>query len=159
MKRVCIVTAGHLSTGPRMVKAADALAETGYRVHVVSTSWVDWAKEGDASLVQERPGLWDWTVLDWSRASAPFKACSSGLRHRLARAMVRWLGAKRCSLKVLGPAHVRITAELARAAIGVPCDIYYGGGGALAATAAAARRAGVPFALDLEDFQPDCRAD
>jgi hypothetical protein len=142
-----------------MVKAADALAESGYRVHVVSTSWVDWAKQGDASLVQKRPGLWDWTVVDWNRASAPFKACSSGLRHRLARALVRWFAAKRCSLKVLGPAHVRISAELVRAARGVPCDLYYGGGGALAATAAAARRVGVPFALDLEDFHSAEQAD
>ncbi|HEX8149721.1 MAG TPA: hypothetical protein VF591_21255 [Pyrinomonadaceae bacterium] len=31
-------------------------------------------------------------------------------------------------------------------------DFFYGGGGALAATATAARRAGVPYAIDLEDF-------
>ena len=33
--RICVVTAGHLSTSPRMLKAADALHAAGYHVRVV----------------------------------------------------------------------------------------------------------------------------
>ena len=36
--RITVVTSGHLSTCPRMLKSADALAEAGYNVHVVATS-------------------------------------------------------------------------------------------------------------------------
>jgi len=43
--------------------------------------------------------------------------------------------------------------ELVRAALAEPADLLYGGSaGALAAVAEAGRRAGVPYALDLEDF-------
>jgi hypothetical protein len=42
--RVALVTAGHLSTCPRMLKAADALAGEGYEVIVVSTSSTAWAE-------------------------------------------------------------------------------------------------------------------
>jgi len=37
--RLALVTAGHLSTCPRMLKAADALAEEGYEVSVVRWHW------------------------------------------------------------------------------------------------------------------------
>lgn len=32
---ICLITSGHLGTTPRVVKEADALAEAGYRVHVI----------------------------------------------------------------------------------------------------------------------------
>ena len=35
--RITVVTAGHLSTCPRMLKSADALAADGYDVRVVAT--------------------------------------------------------------------------------------------------------------------------
>src|SRR5207245_4851325 len=42
---------------------------------------------------------------------------------------------------------------LVRAAPSEPADLFYGGTtGAIGAVAEAGRRAGVPFALDLEDF-------
>ena len=41
--RVTIVSAGQLSTCPRMVKAADALYAEGYRVRVVMNRRADWA--------------------------------------------------------------------------------------------------------------------
>ena len=55
--RICVVTAGHLSTCPRMLKAADALAEAGYRVRVVSTQQTDWAAEADLDVRRRRAKL------------------------------------------------------------------------------------------------------
>ena len=52
--RLALVTAGHLSTCPRMLKAADALAEEGYDVEVVSTRSTAWAVEADLALLAER---------------------------------------------------------------------------------------------------------
>jgi transketolase len=59
MARICIVTAGHLSTCPRMLKAADALAEAGYRVRVVSVRHTQWATEADRDVRRRRTGAWE----------------------------------------------------------------------------------------------------
>ena len=45
--RICVITSGHLATCPRMVKAADALAEAGHAVRIVSAQFLDWAAEAD----------------------------------------------------------------------------------------------------------------
>ena len=151
-KRICVVTAGQLSTCPRMLKAADAFADAGWDVHVVSTSWMAWARTGDAEIIARRSGKWKWSVVKWNRASAPVRNFWSGIRHRLTRRVVSQIGPRRASLRTLGAAQIRINTELTAKAAQVDCDFFYGGGGALAATALAAKRNAVPFALDLEDF-------
>ena len=45
--RVTVVTSGHLSTCPRMLKVADSLADAGYAVRVVATLHEPWAAETD----------------------------------------------------------------------------------------------------------------
>src|SRR5580692_5024949 len=52
--RVCIVTSEQLSSNPRVVKEADALAEAGCEVRVVACQWMDWARREDAALLQDR---------------------------------------------------------------------------------------------------------
>lgn len=148
--RVCIVTAGHLSTCPRMLKAADALCEAGYAVRVVSTSFMPWAAEADLHVRRTRS--WRWTVVDYTRESGGGLRIRSGLRFRAARSLAAAYGAMRCPLPLVRRAVLRMNNELMRAALSEPADLYLGGGGALAPTAMAARRSSVPYALDLEDF-------
>jgi len=59
--RICVMTAGHLSTCPRMLKAADALAEAGYRVRVVSARHTGWAAASDAEVCR-RWGITTWQL-------------------------------------------------------------------------------------------------
>src|SRR5882672_11962805 len=66
--RVCVVTAGHLSTCPRMLKAADALAGAGYDVRVVSTNHTPWAAAADRKVLATR--AWASTVVDYDRDTA-----------------------------------------------------------------------------------------
>src|SRR5215470_3405633 len=80
--RVCVVTAGHLSTCPRMLKAADALAGAGYSVRIVSARYIAWATDADVEICRTRAKTWDWTVVDYSRATAPGIYLRSGLRFR-----------------------------------------------------------------------------
>lgn len=149
--RVCVMTAGQLSTCPRLVKAADALAEAGYDVRVVSTRFMDWATEGDRELRRTRS--WRWSVVNYHPASGRRTQLRSGIRLRAAGAGVRLLGAARTPLGLAARAFGRVHPELVRAALAEPADLFYGGTtGGLAAAAAAGRRAGVPYALDLEDF-------
>lgn len=61
-------------------------------------------------------------------------------------------GVERIGFATAARARERVFSELASAAALTRPAMIYGGGNSLAATAVAARRAGVPFALDLEDF-------
>jgi glycosyltransferase involved in cell wall biosynthesis len=149
--RITVVTSGHVSTCPRMLKSADALADAGYQIRVVSTRHEPWASETDADVRRRRH--WAADVIDYGRTTGRWTYWLSGIRHRAARLVTRRVGVERSPLALTARAFGRVHAELANAAAAAPADLIYGGTtGALAATAEAARRLGVPYALDLEDF-------
>ena len=149
--RVCVVTAGHLSTCPRMLKTADALHDAGYHVRVISTRHVGWAWAADQRVKTRRE--WTWQVVDYDRASARGKQLTSGVRFRGAQAAALATGAARVPLAVGIRGYSRVHDELVSAIACEPADFVYGGTtGALAAVAAGAQRLGVRFGLDLEDF-------
>jgi len=149
MARICIVTAGHLATCPRMVKAADALS-TRHDVRVVSARSIEWASAADESL--RRHARWRWTPISYG-ADAPFEYVTSGARQRASRAVARMLGPTVVPASVATRALSRAHDELVSAALAEPADLYYAGtNGALAAGAEAAAGARVPYGLDLEDF-------
>jgi hypothetical protein len=148
--RITVLTAGHLSTCPRMLKAADALAAAGARVRVVSTRFMDWASAADAAVRRTRQ--WPWTVVDYSRRSGNGLRVRSGLRMRGASAIAATLGPVTPSA-VLALAFARVHSELVEAIATDAGDLIYAGTAtAFAAAAAAARRSGAAYALDLEDF-------
>ena len=149
--RICVVTAGHLSTSPRMLKAADALHEAGYGVRVVCTNFVPWAAVADTDLRRTRP--WPVTVVDYDRTSAPLTYFRSGVRFHAARQFAGLVGPARVPLAVAELALSRVHSELLRAVLEEHADFVYGGTvGGIAVAAAAARRLHIPYALDLEDF-------
>jgi hypothetical protein len=148
-RRVTVVTAGHLATCPRMVKAADALHAAGYDVRVISTSQTPWAVAADRELKTRRG--WRWEAIAHDRATAPVRWLSTGVRQRTAEFLVRQVG--RAPQRIVTAAFSRTHAELVRAIVRERSDFIYGGtSGALAAVSDAAHRSGTPFALDLEDF-------
>jgi glycosyltransferase involved in cell wall biosynthesis len=150
-RRVTVVTSGHLSTCPRMLKAADALAEGGFRVRVVATNHEPWATDADADVRASRP--WPVTLVNYRRGEPRSVYWRSGIRHRAARAMASAVGPGRVPLRVVANAFGRVHEELVDAIAAEPADLIYGGtAGGLAAVAAAASRLGVPYGLDLEDF-------
>ena len=152
MSRITVITAGHLSTCPRMLKAADALTRAGHVVRVISTRHVPWATDADRDVAATRRWA-SWRVVDYDRTTARGTYAWTGLRRRLALSLSGRRGPAHASLGVVARAFSRVHSELVDAATAEPCDVFYGGTtGALAATAEAAARAGVPFALDLEDF-------
>src|ERR1700730_6972847 len=153
MARICVITAGHLATCPRMLKAADTLAAAGDSGRLVAPGHVDWAVAADADVRRRRPDAWGWMEVDYSRATAPLARLRGGARYHLARRLSALLGPARASMPLVLRGYARTHPELVRAALSAPADLFYGGTtGAIGATAEAGRRAGVPFALDLEDF-------
>lgn len=149
MARITVVTAGHLSTCPRMVKAADALAGAGHQVRVVSTASVTWASAADEAMRRVRH--WPWTRLD--HAPGTWAGLTRAVRSRVATVAVDLRGAERVPWGVAVRAYAPMHPALVRAAAAAPADLIYGGTtGALAAVAEAASRVGCPYALDLEDL-------
>ena len=149
--RITVVTSGHLSTCPRMVKAADALADAGYDVSVVATRHERWATAADVDARSRR--TWPVDVVDYRRGAGGTTYWRTGAEHRAARAAVAAIGVERAPLPLVARAFARVHGPMVRAISAIPADLIYGGTtGALAAIAEAARRSGTPYALDLEDF-------
>jgi glycosyltransferase involved in cell wall biosynthesis len=129
--RVTVVTSGHLSTCPRILKSADALTADGYDVRVIATRHERWATDAEGGVTYWR----------------------SGARYRAARAAAAAFGPARVPLAVASRAFGRVHSELVRAIAADPGDLIYGGTtGALAAIAEAAGRTRTPYGIDLEDF-------
>ena len=158
MMRVCVATAGHLSTCPRMVKVADALHGAGYDVHVVSTRSTDWAIEADVHLRQTR--TWSWDVVDLSRDSAVWRQRWSGARQRIASAIATRLDAGALPWRLATAAFGRSGPELQDAIVrSRPDAVFAGTSGALAPAHDAARVLGCRYGVDLEDLHTDERED
>jgi len=148
-RAVTLVTAGHLTTCPRLVKAADALQQSGYTVRVISARHTPWAVALDRQLHAGRG--WAWDVVPYDRASI-WPWLKTGVRFRAAQSAAGWFNGS-CPYWITSRAFTRALPELVRAVVRQPNELIYGfGGGAIAAAAAAGDRAGVPYALDLEDF-------
>ena len=133
-----------------MVKAADALADAGYDVRVVSTNSMPDRADADARLHRTRS--WAWDVVSYSREAAPMAWARTGVRRKVATTFGTLTGSTAAvAARIVGRAH----DELVRQILKEPADLIYAGTvGALAAAAEAGRRRRSTFALDLEDFHP-----
>ncbi|MEZ5353430.1 MAG: hypothetical protein R2762_12405 [Bryobacteraceae bacterium] len=150
-RRVCVVTAGHLSTCPRAVRIADALSEGGYAVRVVSARFLDWADAADIEIRRSRH--WEWQTVDYRRDHARIAYLKSGLRWRGSQRATRWVGPDTAPSWLIRRAYGRVGPELLRAAASESADLYFGcSNGGLLPAADAARLERAPYALDLEDF-------
>jgi glycosyltransferase involved in cell wall biosynthesis len=152
--RVCLVTPGYISSSPRVVREADALAAAGYDVRVAFTqgALVD-VRAFDDALIENRP--WRTSVFRWSAGPAAERWAHyrSGARHHLAR-MLADRGVLRAG--VVARAEGRIYPELAHLAAAEPADLYIGHYPVgLAAAAVAAARHGAALGYDLEDLYAD----
>lgn len=150
-KRITIVTAGHLSACPRMLKAADALTCAGHTVRVVSVNHTPWSTSTDALLRSTR--TWSSSIIDYNADSGRRLWLTSGVRQRAMQAMASAVGPSRAPMSVVTRAFSRVHDELVRETTAAPADLIYGGStGALAAAAESAGRLGIPYGIDFEDL-------
>jgi len=134
-----------------MLKAADALACAGYRVHLVSVNHTSWMTATDAIVKASRQ--WSWSVVDYDATTGAALRRKTGVRMKLMRAAAALVGPSRVPMGVAVRAYSRAHDEIVRAASAQPANLIYGGStGALAAVKESARRLGVPYAIDFEDF-------
>jgi glycosyltransferase involved in cell wall biosynthesis len=150
-RRITVVTSGHLSTCPRMLKSADAFAGAGYDVRMIATWHEPWATVTDLDVRQRRS--WPVDVVNYRKGDSGATYWWTGAQHRAARAAVSALGTERPAMPIVARAFGRVHAALVRAVCAHPADLIYGGTtGALAAIAEAARRSRTPFGVDFEDL-------
>jgi glycosyltransferase involved in cell wall biosynthesis len=150
-KRITVVTAGHVSACPRMLKAADALTCAGYLVRVVSVNHTPWTTAADAALKATRH--WSWAVVDYDAVTGRTLRRKTGARFKLMQAIARVVGPARVPIGIAIRAYSRAHDEIVSAVTAEPADFIYGGStGALAAVVESAATLGVPYGIDFEDF-------
>src|SRR5262249_42904445 len=147
MARICLLSPAHLSTNPRLVKEADALADAGHAVTLIVGDFSLWAREADKTIIS------GWCVAQnicfGPLAGLPTRVFQF-LRRRAARALM--------AAGLRQPAIVRaawhpIAPNLVTAARRVKADLYVAHyPPALPASAIAARLHKGLYAFDAEDF-------
>jgi len=147
---VCLITPGHLSSTPRLLKEADSLAAAGCRVHVVAGRNFAPADALDAEAL--RGARWTCTRID-ARGGAG--AVGRKLLRHAARRLLPLIP-RRVPLRLAALAQSTESLRLAAAAAAVPADLYRGHClAALWATVRAARVRGAKASFDLEDFHDE----
>lgn len=139
---ICIVSPGNLASNPRVLKEADALHEAGYVVTAVACDYTEALRSFDDEIAASV----GWKVVRVPRSASerPIGLLAGGVAKLAGTHMPVALAARAYG----GPA-----AALARAASGVPADLYVGHYIAgLAAAGQAARRRGAMLGFDAEDL-------
>ena len=145
--RVCLVTTGHPSTNPRLVKEADALIDAGYAVHGVACKFAGWANCADRRF-EARPWTMDW--VRFGPMAERWRDIALRLRRRVCREVVQLVGPR--SGLAERAAHY-VVPELIRAARQRPADLYIAHNlAALPAAARAAEQHDARLGFDAEDF-------
>lgn len=148
-KRICLVSPGHLSTNPRLVKEAHALFGAGYDVQVVSGRYLPWGVDNDKLIADPQ----------WANRTVPFGrqevATGTHIRQKAVQnfaSLVFKLGFHHTYLAET--ALTPVTRDLVRATCMLPrADLYIAHYlPALAAVSKAASMHNSKFAFDAEDF-------
>lgn len=143
-KRVCLISPGHVSFNPRLVKEADALAEAGYDVHVVAANDLPNLRALDAPILAN--AKWSFQLVGGVAALDKVQRGAA----RLARRAID-SGVSTLALAELG--HHALVWPLRRAASKWKADLYIAHYiAALPAACHAARKHGAAWAFDAEDF-------
>ncbi|MDP3620180.1 MAG: hypothetical protein Q8R63_10335 [Ramlibacter sp.] len=143
-KHVCLVTPGHLSTNPRLVKEADALVGAGYQVTVIASRFIEWADAADSEF-DSRP--WAVHKVAFGRLAGRRTHAMQKLGQLVASSTYRSTGL--CADRAFHP----VVPALIRAACAVQADLYIAHNlAALPAAAAAAKMYGAKLGFDAEDF-------
>jgi glycosyltransferase involved in cell wall biosynthesis len=147
MARICLLSPGHLSTNPRLVKEADALTDAGHEVALITGDYSLWARKADKTITARSRVV--QTLCFGPQAALPRRIFQL-LRVRVARVLV---AAGLRDPAIVCAAWHPIAPDLVAAAKRVKADLYIAHyPAALPAAAIAGRLHGALYAFDAEDF-------
>ncbi|NUQ81802.1 MAG: hypothetical protein HUU10_09355 [Bacteroidetes bacterium] len=147
---ITLVTPGHLSSNPRLVKEAQLFAKAGYQVRIFCTWYLSWQAAHDQQLIN-RHSDWQVTVTDWTGGSffSRLNRLWSAVQNRWNRLISRWDHSPRRAALLLNRHVWRQSRQMTR----VPTDLIIAHNlGALPAAIRAGRSHKVPVCFDAEDF-------
>src|SRR4029077_18573918 len=108
-QKICVVTSGHLTTCPRIVKAARAFSAAGYDVRVVSATLMDHVREMDKALVARE--TWEWDPIEWAADREWLTYTRTRVRHNVARRATAVLN-HRAPFSIVAAAFHRLHSEV-----------------------------------------------
>lgn len=82
MKKICLITTGHLSSDPRLVKEAACLSSNGYIVHIIFLQNLHYLIPFDQHILNKYP---QWTFNVLNLANEPIKARYLSLLNKITR--------------------------------------------------------------------------
>lgn len=148
MSKVCIVSPGHPSKNPRLVKEADTLTEAGYHVHVIAGDYHPWGHKADEEY---RDRDWRLERVPYGAIASPSRRAWLGGRKRMAEQLVAVVPAK--VARLIHRAYHWAIPELAVRARKVSADLFIAHYlPALPAALQAAEEQNVAVGFDAEDF-------
>jgi glycosyltransferase involved in cell wall biosynthesis len=148
MPDICLVTPGHPSKNPRLVKEAGALTRAGYDVHVIAGDYHPWGHEADD---QFRGQNWSLERVAYGSVAHPVRRLYLGGRKRVAERLARGVLVNVHSINLR--AYHWIIPELIDRARGVSADLFIAHYlPALPAAVQAAREQDAEIGFDAEDF-------
>lgn len=148
IKKVCLITPGHIATNPRLVKEASVLLEAGYQVHVVFTQYVDLLLNDDQLILTKYRAL-TFDKLKWTK-NLRLRRIISGLTQIISRFS--------CRIFKDDPNFHQIVLNRnynwqLKNAIRAKADLYIAhNAGALAIARNAAKHNATSFGFDAEDY-------
>ena len=148
IKTIVLITTGQPSVNPRIVKEADALQATGYKVIVLYCFWIQWAMGADAELLKNVK--WDHQLIGGSPSFNKWQYIFTKSRWKSNRFLNKifgnkWLFAERTQ--------ARCYDELLKAAKSIQADWYIGHNlGALPIVVEAAKYNSAKSGFDFEDY-------
>jgi glycosyltransferase involved in cell wall biosynthesis len=146
VKRVCLISPGHVAFNPRLVKEADALSSAGFAVHVIAANNLKHLRLLDESILKE--AAWSFELVGGGSGAIDF------LRRGRTKVAKKLLGFSNSdSLRLHEWAHHSLTELLKTAAQRHRADLYIAHYiAALPAAHAAARQNDSIWGFDAEDY-------
>jgi hypothetical protein len=148
-RRVCLISPGHLSTNPRLVKEARALSEAGYKVQIICGRYLPSGTVQDVALKSRD---WDVTAVPFGKREARL---GTHVKQKIAQSISTRLYHGGLRFRHLAEmAQSPVTSDLIAATCNAPrADLYIAHYlPALSAAALAARKNNSRYAFDAEDF-------
>ncbi|QEK50324.1 glycosyltransferase family 4 protein [Pedobacter aquae] len=146
IKRICLITPGHIASNPRLVKEATALDKAGYKVHIIFTQYMNYLINDDFDILKSNPNI-SFDYLDWTGSCIKSKVIKLlfGLIHKASLILnLNWL-----SNLILN----RNYFWQLKSAKAYKADLYIAHNvGALSVAANAAEKTLSKYAFDAEDF-------
>ncbi len=148
MARICLITPGHPSKNPRLVKEADALVGAGYDVHVIAGDYHPWGHEADR---QYRGRSWSIDRVPYGAMASSGRQAYLGGRKRIAEALSEWLPGTWQEVNLR--AQHWVIPELIEKVQSISADLFIAHYlPAVPAALHAAQKQGGKVAFDAEDF-------